>query len=208
MTTLETLRPSTTEAAGSWLAVGAAALHSATDEVTSNGDTDYGSLQRNGSVDGAGTTQSTMELGLPNPAEWEPNALQVRDAEAWDMPNALQVRDAESWKAPKSVRVRSGEAWVTVLPEVVVSVVARRELLGSGSVSGTVEAKVGTTVLASVSLSIGDAYGTTTLTVPLDAMLGEDPDDLRVAIVGSVTVDDALAIAELRVTQIEVDLND
>jgi len=67
---------------------------------------------------------------------------------------------------------------------------------------------VSTVLAQSSGITPGDSYAAATLTVPFNACLGVDPDDLRVAIVSTVTGNEELSFAELRVTQIEVDLND
>lgn len=204
MAVQETIYPDGSIANGTW-----SGAYTDVDETGAHdGDTTHRMLRR---LDTIGTTTSTFEVSLQNPAKYIANP-QVRDAETWKTLLDLRVRDAESWKDVKALSIRDGENWKLVVPRIVVRVTARNNNSGNATASYEVTLKTGTTTIATLggSGAVGATYAETSFAVDASALIrnNADPTNLRVAVEGFCDVNEEGAIAELRVTQVKVELED
>lgn len=203
MAVQETIYPDGNVANGSWTG-----SYTDIDETGSHdGDTTYRQLQR---VDTIGSTVSAFEVTLQDPTKYLANP-QVRDAETWKTLLDLKVRDAESWKDVKALSVRDGESWKLLVPRIVVRVTARNNNSGNAAVSFDARLKSGTTEMGSFgSGTVGATYTEFSFAVDATTLIvnNADPTALRVALEGTCDVNEEGAIAELRITQIKVELED
>jgi hypothetical protein len=204
MSVVETIYPDGDVASGAWNG----SFADIDETGAHDGDTTHRMLQR---VDTLGETVSEFEVSLANPTAYI-GQPQVRDAESWKALTDLKVRDGESWKSIKALSVRDGESWKLQVPQITIRVTARSENTGDATASYEVKLKAGTTVLGTLggSGSVGAIYAETSFSVDASTLIQNNvnPTDLRVAVEGTCTVNTEGTTAELRVTQVKVELND